>query len=64
MAKKRTGRKRGGRNRGYFFRKGRGWYATEPAALASLPLFDDHSMTLYVEEVRRHLGVRMGQRND
>jgi integrase len=29
MAKKRTGRKRGGRNRGYFFRKGRGWYATE-----------------------------------
>ena len=29
MAKNRPGRKKGGHNRGYFYRKGRGWYAID-----------------------------------
>lgn len=29
MAQKRRGRKKGGRNRGFYYRKGRGWYAVE-----------------------------------
>lgn len=36
MTKKKQGRKRGGRNRGYFFRKGRGWYATESGRMIPL----------------------------
>jgi len=30
MAKKKLGRKSGGKNKGYFFRKGRGWYVSTP----------------------------------
>ena len=36
MAKKRRGRKKGGHNRGYYFRKGRGWCAVEGARRIAL----------------------------
>jgi hypothetical protein len=36
---KRTGRKRGGRNAGYWFRAGRGWYTTE--GLKKVPLLSE-----------------------
>ena len=38
MTKKTLGRKKGGRNRGYFFRKGRSWFATERKRM--IPLLD------------------------
>lgn len=40
MQKKRGGRKKGARNRGYFFRKGRGWYASQGHNMAPLR-YDD-----------------------
>ena len=36
MAKKKVGRKKGGHNRGYFYRKGRGWSVVENQRLTPL----------------------------
>ncbi len=36
MPRKRTGRKKGGKNQGYFFRKGRGWVAWDGGAMPYL----------------------------
>jgi len=44
MAKKRAGRKRGSRNRGYWYRSGRGWYVTE--GRSSVKLCDAYSQHL------------------
>jgi len=39
MARRKTGRSKGSRNNGYWFRKGRGWYVTE--GRSAVPLCDD-----------------------
>jgi integrase len=36
MAKRHAGRKKGGHNRGFFYRKGRGWYVTEGSRMVPL----------------------------
>ena len=69
---KKSGRVAGGHNRGYWFRKGRGWYVTE--GQKKLPLMDKHGMHITDENApddivkdayaRYRLGLDQRQRQD
>lgn len=48
MAKKKAGRKKGGRNKGYFFRTGRGWYVVKDRQF--VPLTDENGERLRDKE--------------
>ena len=43
MANTRAGRKKGGRDQGYFYRKGRGWYVTKGSQFIPLCYEDGHT---------------------
>ncbi len=45
MPKRTAGRKKGGRNRGYFYRKGRGWYAIDGKRFVPLLTEDGERLT-------------------
>ena len=53
MARKKLGRKRGGHNRGYFYRKGRGWYVVENKRL--IPLRDEQGAPIKEEKADKEL---------
>ncbi|NLS95726.1 MAG: hypothetical protein GXX96_26630 [Planctomycetaceae bacterium] len=53
MAKKRAGRKKGGHNRGFFFRKGRGWYVLDDQK--QIPLRDQNELHITDEKANNDL---------
>jgi len=53
MARKKAGRKKGGHNRGYFYRKGRGWYVIDNQRL--IPLRDEEGVHVNEEKADKEL---------
>ena len=51
MTKSTLGRKKGGHNRGYFFRKGRGWHAMQGRKM--VPLLDAEGEPITSPQARR-----------